>query len=58
MSAEEAIRAFLHKAITRREFTQQLRDLGVTAGAAFAFADTLSATCTPSAPMRQNWGGD
>ena len=44
MSAEETIRAFLHKAITRREFTQRLRDLGVTAGAAFAFADTLSAT--------------
>jgi len=43
MSTEDAVRAFLHKKITRREFTERLRDIGVTAGAAYAFAETLSA---------------
>jgi gluconate 2-dehydrogenase gamma chain len=44
MSAENTIRAFLFKKITRREFTKRLRDIGVTAGAAYAFAETLSTT--------------
>lgn len=44
MLAEDTVRAFLQKKITRREFTQRLRDIGVTAGAAYAFAETLSAT--------------
>src|SRR5581483_3820758 len=43
MSAEDAIRSYLHKKITRRQFTERMRDLGVTAGAAYAFAETLSA---------------
>jgi gluconate 2-dehydrogenase gamma chain len=43
MSAEDTIRAYLQKTITRREFTERLRDIGVTAGAAYAFAETLSA---------------
>lgn len=44
MSTEDIIRAFLHKQITRREFSEKLRDLGVTAGAAYAFAETLTAS--------------
>jgi gluconate 2-dehydrogenase gamma chain len=42
MSAEEAITAFLDKKITRREFTERLRALGLTAGAAFSYAELLT----------------
>ena len=45
MSAEEAIHAYLEKTISRREFTQRLKEVGVTAGAAVAFANML-AGCT------------
>ncbi len=45
MSAEEAIHAYLGKIIGRREFTQRLKEVGVTAGAAVAFANML-AGCT------------
>jgi hypothetical protein len=45
MSAEEAIHAYLGKTISRREFTQRLKEVGVTAGAAVAFANML-AGCT------------
>lgn len=42
MKAESIIRAFLDKKIDRREFIDRLRMIGVTAGAAFTFADTLA----------------
>lgn len=45
MSAEETIRAYLEKTINRREFTRRLTEVGVTAGAAVAFANML-AGCT------------
>jgi gluconate 2-dehydrogenase gamma chain len=45
MSAQEAIHAYLEKTISRREFTQRLKDVGITAGAAVAFANML-AGCT------------
>lgn len=44
MSAEDAVRAFVEKRITRGEFTDRLRALGVTAGAAFSYATLLSGT--------------
>jgi gluconate 2-dehydrogenase gamma chain len=44
MSAEDAITAYLDKKITRREFTDRLRALGVTAGAAFSYAELLTAS--------------
>jgi gluconate 2-dehydrogenase gamma chain len=42
MSAQETIRAYLEKNISRREFTARLKEIGVTAGAAIAFADMLA----------------
>jgi gluconate 2-dehydrogenase gamma chain len=42
MSADQAIRAFLEKQIDRREFIDRLRMIGVTAGAAFTYADVLA----------------
>jgi gluconate 2-dehydrogenase gamma chain len=42
MSAEDIIRAYLQERITRRQFTERLCDIGVTAGAAYAFAETLA----------------
>lgn len=49
MSADETIRAYLAKQITRREFMQRLRTIGVTAGAAFAYAELLSGCRLPAA---------
>jgi len=48
MSAEDTIRAFLAKRIGRREFIRQLRAIGVTAGAAFSFAEVLSGCQLPA----------
>ncbi len=45
MSAEETIRAYLDKRITRRDFMERLQKVGVTAGAAFAYAELLE-SCT------------
>jgi gluconate 2-dehydrogenase gamma chain len=41
MSAEEAIRAYLQGRMDRREFISTLRAIGVTAGAAVAYAQLL-----------------
>lgn len=45
MSAEEIIREYLEKTISRREFTQRLKEVGITSGAAVAFANLLTG-CT------------
>jgi gluconate 2-dehydrogenase gamma chain len=45
MSADDIIRAYLGRQISRREFTERLRNLGVTAGAAIAYGELL-AGCT------------
>jgi len=50
MSAEEAVRAYLERKISRREFVKRLRAVGVTAGAAFSYAEMLTATQAQSAP--------
>jgi gluconate 2-dehydrogenase gamma chain len=42
MSAEETIRAFLEKKISRREFVSRLQAIGVTAGAALSYAELLA----------------
>jgi gluconate 2-dehydrogenase gamma chain len=42
MSAEEAVSAYLARKISRREFIRRLRALGVTAGAAFSYAEMLA----------------
>lgn len=39
---QETIRAYLQKKISSEEFTARMQKLGVTAGAAFAFAETLA----------------
>ncbi len=39
---QEAIRAYLQKEISSEEFTARMQKLGVTAGAAFAFAEKLA----------------
>jgi len=42
MSAEETIRAYLEKRISRREFVSRLQAIGVTAGAALSYAELLA----------------
>jgi gluconate 2-dehydrogenase gamma chain len=42
MSTEEIVRAYLANGISRREFMKRLQAAGVTAGAAFGFAELLA----------------
>jgi len=42
MSADQTVRAYLADTIDRPEFIRRLRAIGVTAGAAFGFADALT----------------
>ena len=42
MLAEETIRAYLEKKISRREFVSRLQAIGVTAGAALSYAELLA----------------
>ena len=48
MSAEDTIRAFLEKRISRRQFIKRLRAIGVTAGAAFSYAELLAGCQLPA----------
>ena len=48
MSAEETIRAYLEKRISRRDFMDRLQKVGVTAGAAFAYAELLESCAGPA----------
>ena len=58
MSAEETIMAYLAKKIDRREFIKRLRTIGVTAGAAFAYAELLGvAGCSLEPALTRSQSG-
>lgn len=48
MSAEETIRAYFERRISRRDFIDRLQQVGVTAGAAFAYAELLASCAGPA----------